>query len=316
MVLVGCAGAIFTGYKVLRMGDVKLLTGAVLRYDTDPGKQLPIANAHVSLKEGLSEKAATSNGSGLFRLRVKDGIQRGDSVILEVRHPDYQPVDTIEHVADRPYLIRMIPLRTEAQLGIGEPATVTNVRIRYGVKSQNTVTIGSAVKVFQVVNRSDIPCGRKEPCSPDHKWKASVGGASLDAGDRNVFEHARVTCIAGPCPFTKIEKDSFSAGGSHIGVLVRNWSDTATFVLEAGVVHSSVYDQVLQTFPVILGQSMSFTLPDAAQGPSVEATVNGEYIVYPLGPDLTLSWADCDMQTMPGPYRLFRCVVRPGYRFR
>jgi len=59
---------------------------------------------------------------------------------------------------------------------------------------------------------------------------------------------------------------------------------------------------------------MNFTLPVAAQGMSIEAQMNGSEIVFPLGPNLRLSWADCTL-TATEQARLYRCDVKPGYRF-
>ncbi len=313
---IACAGAAYASYRLTQMREIRFITGAVLRQDPDPGKQPPIQYVQVSLAGNLSKGQAFSGASGMFRLELQKNVHRGDAVTLELRAPGYQPMDVPEFVGDRLYVIRMVPNRRPASDAPAELVPIGDVRIRYAVKSQNTTNVGSAVKLFEVKNQGDVPCDGHELCSPDGKWKAAVGGASLDAEAGNVFEQARVSCIAGPCPFTRIDKDSYSEGGRQISVLVRDWSDTVTFVLEAEVMRSSVNDLVLQTFPVILSQTMSFTLPASAQGPSIEAAVNGEDIIYPLGPNLGLSWADCSLQVVPGVSKLYRCVLKPGYRFK
>ncbi len=175
---------------------------------------------------------------------------------------------------------------------------------------------GSALKTFEVINSGDVPCDRRGPCSPDGKWKAAIGGASLDAGENSAFHDVRLSCIAGPCPFTRIEKDSFSQGGSHIAVTIRNWSDTTTFLLEAEVTHTTSGDVILQSFPAIFDRTMSFTLPAAAQGPSIEAAIDGMEVVFPLGPSLDISWASCTVKTSSDGTKLYRCILKPGYRFR
>jgi hypothetical protein len=38
--------------------------------------------------------------------------------------------------------------------------------------------------------------------------------------------------------------------------------------------------------------------------------------VFPLGPAMTLSWADCHEQAEPENNRIYRCELRPGYEFR
>jgi hypothetical protein len=315
LVLIGvsCAVVGFAGYRFWRLWELVSITGAVLRQDPDPGKQIPIQNVQVTLRDELAGLPAASNSAGLFKLNLREAIHRGKSVTIELRHADYQPLIVSEQLANHLYVFRMTPNHQGAPAS-GPPVPITDIRVRFAVKNPNTTNIGSAVKLFDVANEGNVPCTGHSQCSPDGRWKAAIGGASLDAGAGNVFKDARVTCVAGPCPFTRIDKDSYSEGGRVIGVRVRNWSDTTTFVLEAEVMRSGVVDMVLQTFPVILAQALSFTLPPSAQGPSIEATVDGQDIVYPLGPTLQLSWADCNMQVVPGASRLYRCVVKPGYQ--
>ena len=138
---------------------------------------------------------------------------------------------------------------------------------------------------------------------------------SLDAGDGNEFRNPRVSCIAGPCPFTKIELEGLSQDGRHFNVSVRNWSDTTTFLLEAEVVHPMNSDLVRETYPVIFGRALNFSLPPAAEGPSIEAEVDGEAVVFPLGPDLFLRWADCHSGVDRDQSKTYRCELKPGYRF-
>jgi hypothetical protein len=119
------------------------------------------------------------------------------------------------------------------------------------MKATTALNVGSAVKTFEVMNSGNVPCNGRDPCSPDGKWKAAIGSTSLDAGPGNEFRNARASCIAGPCPFTKIEADDLQRGGRSIQVFVRNWSDTATFLLEAEVFHPMVSDIVRESYPVI-----------------------------------------------------------------
>ena len=233
---------------------------------------------------------------------------------LHLRHPDYVPLDIPEIASDRLVIVRMTPV-SKASPNVQTPVTISELRVRYSMKDYSMQNVGSAAKTFEVPNKGDVPCDRRGVCSPDGKWKAAIGGASLDAGDGNEFQHARVTCLGGPCPFTRIDNDSFSKGGRQISVSVRNWSDTASFVLEAEVVHATNVDVTRQSYPVILDQAMSFTLPASGQGPSIEATLDHQDIVFPLGPALKLSWANCTMQVGRDRTKLYRCVLNPGYRF-
>ena len=125
----------------------------------------------------------------------------------------------------------------------------------------------------------------------------------------------RVSCIAGPCPFTKTESDGFSRGGRRISVSLRAWSDSVTFLVEAEVVRTMLSDTIRQAYPSIFGRDMTFTLPPTGQGPSIEAEVNGLEIVFPLGPDLSLSWASCSVQVASNRTKLYSCELKRGYRF-
>jgi hypothetical protein len=193
---------------------------------------------------------------------------------------------------------------------------VGDIRVRYAVKATNTINIGSTAKTFEVVNTGDVSCDGGAPCSPDGKWKAAIGSFALNAGEGQEFQNVRLSCIAGPCPFTKIDSDEFSRGGRKIGGTVRAWSDTVTFLVEADVVHTMLTDSIRQAYPSIFGRGMTFTLPPTGQGPSIEAEISGLQIVFPLGPDLQLSWATCNLQVAPDRTKLYSCELRPGYRFR
>lgn len=193
---------------------------------------------------------------------------------------------------------------------------MSNVRVRFSIKNMTEVNIGSAVKIFEVDNKGNVPCKGEHPCSPDGKWKAAIASGSLDAGTGNQFRNARASCIAGPCPFTRIEADRFSQGGQTIMVSARNWSDTATFLLEAEVFHPMASELIHESYPMIFGDSLNFTLPASAEGVNIEADIDGQTIIYPLGPSLFLSWANCTARINPDQTRVFRCELKPGYRFK
>jgi len=142
-----------------------------------------------------------------------------------------------------------------------------------------------------------------------------MGTASLDAGAGNEFRNARASCIAGPCPFTRIDTSGLEHDGRTIRVAAIAWSDTATFLVEAEVVHPMQSDVVRNSYPVIFGDALNFTLPPAAEGVSIQAELNGETIVFPLGPALILSWADCNARINPDQTRVYRCELKPGYRW-
>jgi hypothetical protein len=302
--------------KWRRFGRIESLTGTVLVQDMDARKQLPVANVSISADAGGRIAQAKSDASGFFRLNWRAWVWRGEQATLEFRHPGYQPVDATQALTDQLYIARMTPVPATDMKPPGPEVTVAETRVRYSVTATTTINFGSTARTFEVVNTGNVPCVARTPCSPDGKWKAAIASLSLDAGEGQEFQNARVSCIAGPCPFTRIESDGFSRGGRTIRASARVWSDTATFLAEAEVVHTTLTDAIRQAFPSIFGRAMTFTLPPTGQGPSIEAEVGGNRIVFPLGPDLNLSWATCTLQIEPNRAKLYSCELKPGYRFR
>jgi hypothetical protein len=293
------------------------IRGAVLSADDDPQKQLPIAEVEITGTSGSAVSSSKSDSSGFFTLTLRRGLRRRQPLMLQFRHPDYKPLDLNEFVSDEIYIARMVPLHRATHVSVGHPdVSISNIRVRYSVKATTEADVGSAVKTFEVVNIGNELCKGHHPCSPDGKWKAAIASASLDAGEGNQFRNARVSCIAGPCPFSKVEFEDLSRGGRRVNVSVRNWSDTTTFLMEAEVVHPMVSDLVRESYPVIFGRALNFSLPTSAEGPSIEAEVNGDSIVFPLGPDLFLSWADCHLRVDSDQAKGYRCELKPGYRFQ
>jgi hypothetical protein len=315
LLALGILGAILA--VVLHRRPPVVLKGTVLRQDSDPNKQLPIGEVEITATNSAGIGNSRSDSSGFFRITLPKGLRRRQPVTLEFRHRDYQPLTLQGYVGDQIYIARMLPISQPAIADAHRPlVTVSNARVRYSMKATTEANVGSTVKTFQVTNSGNIPCGNRPPCSPDGKWKAAIGSMSLDAGEGNEFRNARVSCIAGPCPFTKIELEDLSQDGRRFNVSVRNWSDTTTFLLEAEVVHPMVSDIVRESYPVIFGHALNFSLPATAEGPSLEAELDGEAIVFPLGPDLFLRWADCHIGLDKDQSKTYRCELKPGYQFR
>ena len=299
------------------------LKGAVIIRDDDTRKELPIADVAVTASDGATSATTPSNASGYFDLPFKGGIWPGQTVTLSFRHPDYEPLDiklqsSLRLSAKQLWVIRMVPTHEHSGAGLSKPpVVVSNIRVRYTVNSQTEVNIGSAVKTFQVVNRGNVPCIRGSSCSPDGSWKASATTESLDAGAGNEFRNVRASCIAGPCPFTRIDSSGFVNGGRMISISALNWSDTATFLLEAEVLHTAISSNVRESYPVVFGRALSFTLPATEEGVSLEAEISGTHMVFPLGPALYLSWATCTARTNTEEEKttVYRCELKPGFRF-
>ena len=291
------------------------LQGAVLIQDSDPRKQQPIAGVSVSAGD-LSVSDAKTDSSGFFALELRKPIRRGNAIVLDFRHPQYHPVEVHEFVGNKLYIVHLIPLSSKIAPSNQPQVKISNVRIRYTIKAMTELNVGSAVKTFEIENKGDVPCQGQHPCSPDGKWRAAFGSSTLDAGVGNQFRNVRASCIAGPCPFTIITADHSSQGGQILTASARDWSDTATFLLEAEVFRPMVSQMEHWSYPAIFGEGLSFTLPSAAQSVSIEAEIDGQTIIFPLGPSLFLSWATCDAGANVDRGRVYRCTPKPGYRFQ
>lgn len=295
--------------------EVVAITGVVLLQDPDLADQVPIAGAEIRAAIAGNTVSGKSDATGLFRVTFRPGTQPG-SVALNVQHPGYQAVQLTLNTPGELVVVRMrssAPPMTARERR--EETVIDNVRIRYSGKSTRTTNIGSLAKTFQVSNTGNVPCNGVPPCSPDGRWKASMGGYSADAGPGNEYRNVRLACIAGPCPFTR-QSEAQTQNGRMLNVSVQNWSDTTTFLLEAEVSQTRMSDIILQSYPATAGSTMSFTLPGAAEGPSIEAELNGHDIVFPMGPDLILSWANCTVSSSSDQGSLFRCELKAGYRFK
>ncbi len=261
--LVLIVAVLFVIRSNIRVERVAVITGAVIAHNTDPHLQRPIRSATVIAESGALVWKVVSEASGFFRLRLDPPVEAGDIVVLKVAHPDYHPFAITTAAGDQIYVVRLTPTGGASEVHPTRPETrISNVRVRYATRITSTNTIGAAVRTFDIGNIANVPCAGRRPCSPDGKWKATVGSLSLDAGDQQQqFRNVRVSCIAGPCPFTAVESDQFSRGGHSIKVSVRNWSDPVTYLLEAEVVHTMESEMIRYTYPVIFGRSMNFTLP-------------------------------------------------------
>ncbi|HEY1262325.1 MAG TPA: hypothetical protein VGF06_02310 [Terriglobales bacterium] len=314
LVLAGAlAGVYFSG---VWQRKAVVLHGALITQSSDPHKQTPITGAEITLANGLAVAPVKSDSSGLFALTLQKSVRRGQAIVFHFRHPDYKPLDLKEFAGDKLYVIHLDPLAEPKPQPNHPQTTVANVLVRYSLKAAQTINIGSAVKPFSVENTGNVPCKGHHPCSPDGKWKASIGSAELDAGAGNEFRNVRASCIAGPCPFTSIRTDMTPDGSRVVKATAINWSDTATFLMEAEVFHPMYSDMIRESYPVIFGQALNFTLPNASEGVSIQAEINGETIVFPLGPTLVMRWADCNARVNPDQTRVYRCRLKSEFRFK
>jgi hypothetical protein len=325
---VAALGLAILAARLLKIGPLPnplapvTLMGAVLRQDDDPRNQTPLSNVEITAVDGSLTVRGKSDSSGFFELKIRQSVPTGRRITLKLEYAGYKRVElTVPRSADRLYIVRMQPLgqntkgKTSSERAIEKITRIKDVRIRYLSKDQSTVSAGSLAKQVEIPNIGNIPCDKRQPCSPDGKWKAAANLISLDAPRGNEFQNVSVSCVAGPCPFTKVESDHLSPRSSQIRINVLNWSDTTDFLVEADVSRNVLTDKVHHSYPFIVGQTMNFALPQGSEGLSIEANLNGQEIVFPIGPDLILTWATCGVETPAAGNRLYRCQLKPGYVF-
>lgn len=301
-----------------------VIQGSVIRADEDPRKELPIAGVSVTAWNATTSTSAQSDSNGYFRLTFQQKVWPSEQVTLSFRSPDYRPDDMNLVIgpsvkARKLYIASLHPVVAPAVMPVSnKPLTqVSNIRIRYTVNISAERNIGTEVKTFQVTNQGNVPCQQHYPCSPDGLWRAATASTTLDAGANNEFRNIRASCFAGPCPFTRIDTSGFAQGGRIITASALDWSDTASFLVEAEVFHTSNEASVRESYPVIFGRVMHFTLPANEEGLSIEADINGTPMVFPLSPDLYTSWVACNARpgTEGQTSMTFQCELKPGYRF-
>jgi hypothetical protein len=316
LLMLGAASVIGLLQNAFRATQLRTIKGAVVVRRDNVDREVPIAGVQVSIAGGLAEKDVWTSPTGYFVLTLARRAKLGEPITLQFRDLQYLPLDVTSFVSDMLVVARMVPIAEFAGTGTSLPqTTVSNVKIRYTVKTSTIINVGSTLKTFHVVNSGNVPCNGRYPCSPDGKWQAAVGFSSLEAPTGDFFSNARVSCIAGPCPFTKIRYDGFSRGGPSVRVEVLDWSDTTTFLFEAEVFRSMTSDSVRSSYPVIFGRALHFTVPANVEGLCIEAEIERQPVVFPLGPPLNLSWGTCNESVNPDHTEVYQCELKPGYGF-
>jgi hypothetical protein len=293
------------------------MEGSVLKQNSDPSKQTPLPDVTITASDGTTTVEGKSAPSGFFSLTLGARALNRGKVTLTFTAPEYEPlVVNTETPGDQLYVVRLRPLKSEPLQMPSKASELKNVLVRFSSKDESTVSIGSLAKQFTAPNKGDVPCQGAKPCSPDGRWKATQTDLPLDAEEGNQFRNVRISCMAGPCAFTRVVKGPLSRPAQKVTVSVLNWSDTTNFLVEADVTRTMVAERVRHSYPFIVGQTMSFALPPGAQGTSIEADLDDQHIVFPLGPALLLSWATCSMEVGPENNQIYRCQAKPGYRFQ
>ena len=199
------------------IADTQLIPieGAVIERNADPAHRVPISGVTVTATDGAITATTQSDVMGYFKLDLHKPVLSDHPITVSLRRATYQPLDlTVQTgrlaIPKQLYVAAMVPtvapvLAKSQNKMERPPSVVSNIRVRYTINSRTEGNVGTAVKTFQVVNTGNVKCNHQAPCSPDGKWKAATGSASLDAGADNAFANIRASCIAGPCPFTRID---------------------------------------------------------------------------------------------------------------
>ena len=141
------------------------LHGAVIRDDTDPGKRVPIADVNIVAITGGLTRQTRSDQTGSFAVTLPKGFRRHQLVTLRFDHPDYHPLELDEAISDQLYVAAMVPNTTPASSAPAKspPQVISNIRVRYVVRSAEAAEVGTAVKAFQVINQGNVPCTKQIP---------------------------------------------------------------------------------------------------------------------------------------------------------
>lgn len=281
-----------------------ILSGAIMRSDANPQKRYPISGVDVSYVEDNVEKHQTTTQDGAVTIAFGPGVKTGDLIELKFQHSCYQEMDETIGAVDVPFTLYLWPATVPQPGAPCNDPIITSIGLTFR-KSYLTKST-----TFQVPNRGTVRC-RKQPCSPDGKWQANIVTASLDAGAGNTFARRQggVSCIAGPCPFTQVVNDGFSAGGPRISVSIRNWSDTVTYVLQGKLVGGPTSPVTVKdkTFDFSVSRSDLPNLQIAAQ------TSTGQSLVSDIGVG-SIPWATCQVSEGPSTIK-YHCTLAPDYTF-
>src|SRR5215469_14856993 len=120
-----------------------ILKGAVLKQDSDPNKQLPIADVEVTATNQVGTGMGKTDATGFFQISLPKGLRRKQQFILQFRHAGYQPLDLNDYVSDKLYVARMVAIPPAPKPDTHHPLiTISNTRVRYTVASTAEADIG------------------------------------------------------------------------------------------------------------------------------------------------------------------------------
>ena len=174
--------------RIFHAAQPLTIKGAIIVSSDDVNKRAPIPGVWISVEGDSENQHAFSSPTGFFELNLGKRVKSDQLLILQFRHPQYLPTDVTTLATDGLFVARLAPI---AEFGATAPSVaptvVSNIKVRYTVKTTTMLNVGSTLKIFHVVNVGSVPCAGHYPCSPDEKWQATVGSATLRGSQRQCF---------------------------------------------------------------------------------------------------------------------------------
>ncbi len=235
-----------------------------------------------------------------------------EEVNLSFRDSDYHPLDLRFLVGLRSSLKKLTVAELEPVAqpsgAVGKPSVVSNIRIRYSVNYR-------AKQIFAPVWRP-FKLSIRETCRASNNIRALRTGSGRHPRVRLRWTLAPITNSA-TCAHRAFPGRAHLLGSTpadiraeaaslrprrSIGPIPQRSSWKPKFS------HYTTDSNVRESYPVIYGRVMHFTLPSNQEGVSIEAEIDGSPMVFPPGPDLYTSWATCSCRRRRG--KLYRLPAR------
>ena len=123
----------------------------MVKQDADPTKELPLADVDVkALYHDAVIGEGKSDASGAYTVLLRNRIWIGRPVTLQLRHPDYQPLDLKEFMGDKLYVARMVasaarckPRQSSPCRGVERPGPVFDQDHQHGQCGQRSQDLRS-----------------------------------------------------------------------------------------------------------------------------------------------------------------------------
>ena len=176
----------------------------------------------------------------------------------------------------------------------------------------------TGVKTFQIQIMGNIPCNGST-LFPGRQMEGGNQFRVPGCGRGKRFPKCQGFLYCGPLPFhAELIMTAFPREGatSRSPCAIGRIRPHSCFRRRCS--DPQISDLVRMTYPIILGTSLNFTLPPTAEGPSVEAELNGENIIFPLGPDpcFELGRLQCQRAKGNNGQKFYRCELNAGYQFQ